>query len=51
MNREDNNLPIIAMTADVFSDNIENCLKSGMNECITKPLDMGECLRVLKSFL
>lgn len=51
MNREDNNLPIIAMTADVFSDNIENCLKSGMNECITKPLDIGECLRVLKSFL
>lgn len=51
MNREDKNLPIIAMTADVFSDNIERCLESGMNECITKPFDVKECLRVLKKYI
>ena len=51
MDRSDNSIPIIAMTADVFSDNIESCKASGMNECITKPLDMNECLRVLKKHL
>ena len=51
MDRKDSNLPIIAMTADVFSDNIENCKCSGMNECITKPLDMKECMRVLRKYL
>lgn len=51
MDREDNALPIIAMTADVFSDNMERCMESGMNECITKPLDVAECLRVLKKYL
>lgn len=51
LSRDDNNLPIIAMTADVFSDNIERCLESGMNECITKPLDVKECLRVLKKYI
>ena len=51
MDREDNALPIIAMTADVFSDNMERCIESGMNECITKPLDVAECLRVLKKYL
>ena len=51
MDREDRNLPIIAMTADVFSDNIEHCMESGMNECITKPLNIEGCLRVLKKYL
>lgn len=51
MERKDSKLPIIAMTADVFSDNMERCMESGMNECITKPLDIDECLRVLKRYL
>lgn len=51
IDRADSSLPIIAMTADVFSDNIESCKNSGMNECITKPLDMKECIRVLKRYL
>ena len=51
MERGDSKLPVIAMTADVFSDNIERCLESGMNECITKPIDLSECLRVLKKYI
>lgn len=51
MDRKDSKLPIIAMTADVFSDNMERCMDSGMNECVTKPLDVKECLRVLKNYL
>lgn len=51
MERSDSNLPIIAMTADVFSDNIERCEECGMNACVTKPLDVGECLRTLRKYL
>ncbi len=51
LDRDDNTLPIIAMTADVFSDNIDSCKDSGMDACITKPLDVRECMRVLKKYL
>jgi PAS domain S-box-containing protein len=32
-------IPIIAMTADAFKEDIERCLSSGMNGHIAKPLD------------
>ncbi len=51
MKRNDNSIPIIAMTADVFSDNLERCEACGMNACVTKPLDVAECLRTLKRYL
>ena len=35
-------VPIIAMTADAFEDDIQRCLKAGMNEHIAKPLDPGK---------
>lgn len=33
------NIPIIALTADVYDDNVEKTLAAGMNELITKPID------------
>jgi PAS domain S-box-containing protein len=33
-------LPIIAMTANVFKDDIENCLAAGMNDHFGKPIDV-----------
>ena len=33
------NIPIIAMTADAFREDIELCLKSGMNDHVAKPID------------
>ncbi|MDO4357128.1 MAG: response regulator [Clostridia bacterium] len=51
MDREDANLPIIAMTADAFSENIQKCLECGMNAHVAKPIDIQEITRLLERFL
>lgn len=51
LKREDSNLPVVAMTADAFSDDSQKCIECGMNAHIPKPLDTRECIRVLKKFL
>ncbi len=33
-------IPIIAMTADAFSDDIQNCMNAGMNAHVAKPFDV-----------
>ncbi|MBR6217760.1 MAG: response regulator, partial [Eubacterium sp.] len=33
-------IPIIAMTADAFSENVTECLNAGMNGHISKPVDI-----------
>ena len=32
-------IPIIAMTADAFDEDIQNCLERGMNAHISKPIN------------
>ena len=44
-------IPIIAMTANVFSEDIAQCLAAGMNDHIGKPLDFDELFRVLGNYL
>ena len=44
-------IPIIAMSADAFSDDIQRCLKSGMNAHIAKPIDILELTQLLKKYL
>ena len=44
-------IPIIAMTADAFSEDIHRCLECGMNAHVAKPLDMRELLRLLHRHL
>lgn len=51
LDRPDRNLPIIAMTADSFSEDVQRCLSSGMNHHLSKPLDFRECINVLNRFL
>jgi len=51
MNRPDASLPIIAMTADAYSDDIQRCLSHGMNAHVAKPIDIDEVARILKKYL
>jgi len=44
-------VPIVAMTANVFKEDIENCLASGMNDHIGKPLDLDIVLSKLHNYL
>ena len=44
-------VPIIAMTANVFKEDVENCLAAGMNEHIGKPLDFDEVLVKLRTYI
>jgi CheY-like chemotaxis protein len=44
-------VPIIAMTANVFKEDIERCLASGMDGHVGKPLDFKEVLDRLRSYL
>ncbi|HBL13006.1 MAG TPA: histidine kinase [Cyanobacteria bacterium UBA11162] len=39
---------IIALTSEVMLDIREECLQAGMNECISKPLDIGTLIELLK---
>ncbi len=51
LERPDNNIPIIAMTADAFSDDAQRCKECGMAAHIAKPIDVTECMRVLQKYL
>jgi len=44
-------VPIIAMTANVFKDDIEKCIAAGMNDHIGKPLDMSTVIEKLHNYL
>ncbi|GBU27917.1 histidine kinase [Treponema sp. R8-4-B8] len=44
-------VPIIAMTANVFREDVERCLAAGMNDHVGKPLDFGVVSSVLKKYL
>ena len=43
-------VPIVAMTANVFQEDIDKCLASGMNEHIGKPLNFDELAAVLTKY-
>ena len=51
LDRPDRDLPIIAMTADAFADDAQRCFESGMNDHLTKPLDIRECMRTFQKYL
>jgi len=50
LDRTDASLPIIAMTADAFSEDIKRCLDHGMNAHLAKPIDIKEVMRILDRY-
>ena len=46
--RADAALPIIAMTADSFAEDVERCLAAGMNAHLSKPMDIHKLMALLE---
>ncbi|MDL2232706.1 response regulator [Ruminococcaceae bacterium OttesenSCG-928-L11] len=44
-------IPIVAMTANAFKEDIDRCLDAGMNNHVAKPIDVGVLLEVLSQYL
>ena len=44
-------IPIIAMTANAFAEDVQQSMKAGMNAHLAKPLDAALLKRTLRSFL
>ena len=42
------NIPIIAMTADAFAENVSECLAAGMNGHIAKPIDIKLVIKTIR---
>ena len=51
MDRPDASIPIIAMTADAFSEDIHNCMECGMNAHVAKPLDIKVLIRLIQKYI
>jgi two-component system, sensor histidine kinase and response regulator len=44
-------IPIVAMTANVFREDIQKCIEEGMNSHVGKPLDFNEVMEKLRTYL
>ncbi len=44
-------VPIIAMTANVFREDVESCLAAGMDGHLGKPFDMDDLLKITHKYL
>ena len=52
LSREDAaTVPVIAMTANAYKEDIEKALESGMNEHLAKPINLGVVQKMLRKYL
>lgn len=51
MDRPDAQLPIIAMTANLFDEDVAACLAAGMDAHIPKPLEAGQMIKTIAEWL
>jgi len=45
------NVPIIAMTANVSHEDVDNCLAAGMNGHLGKPVNIDDVVKTLQHYL
>jgi len=50
-NERPEGIPIIAMTANVFREDLQKCLEAGMNDHVGKPLEFAKVLDKLRTYL
>ena len=52
LNRKDaKKIPIVAMTANAFAEDVNDALNAGMTEHIAKPVDLKQLEKVLRRYL
>jgi CheY-like chemotaxis protein len=44
-------VPIIAMTANAFSEDVRKCIDAGMNDHIAKPIELDKFFSVITNYL
>ena len=49
--RRAKNIPIVAMTANVFREDVERCFEAGMNAHVGKPINFNEVMAVLRKYI
>lgn len=49
--RSDANLPIIAMSADAFVEDVQACKNAGMDEHVAKPIDFKKLITILNQLI
>ena len=45
------NIPIIALSANAFTEDVEQCLQAGMNRHLSKPVDIEQLKKVLRELV